>query len=397
MILDGKLQFSQEYEVGGEYHHAGRQRGSGYPIRTPMIDVVECGAGAGSIAWVDRGGHLKVGPQSAGADPGPACYGKGGQNPTVTDAHLILGRLSEDAFLGGEMPLYPGLSEEAIKRHICKPLNMHLKKAAWGILSVANASMLRILRLISVARGHDPRDFILMAFGGAGPLHATELAEKMSIRHVIIPPMAGLFSTLGLLFTDTNKDFVKTAMLPLTQKAYLDRILFRLIKQADAWFEKNSVPLRKRKISISGDLRYFNQNYELNVPIPGLIISKENLQAIQQRFHGIHARTYGHSAPQEKIQVVNLRLRATRLNPKPIWPQHDYSKKPSDRGQLKTRPVFFEGKELECSIYDRSHLPTGIKNMGPAIIQEKESTLLVGIRWSFKVDEMGNIILESHA
>jgi len=164
------------------------------------------------------------------------------------------------------MPLYPGHSVEAIKRHICKPLKMPLKKAAWGILSVANANMLSILRLISVARGHDPRDFILMAFGGAGPLHATELAEKMSIRHLIIPPMAGIFSTLGLLFTDTNKDFVKTAMLPLTQKAYLNRILFRLIKKADDWFEKNSVPLKKRKISISGDLRYFHQNYELNLP-----------------------------------------------------------------------------------------------------------------------------------
>jgi len=397
MILNGKLQFSQEYEVGGEFHHAGRHRGSGYPIRTPMIDVVECGAGAGSIAWVDRGGHLKVGPQSAGADPGPACYGKGGKNPTVTDAHLILGRISADMFLGGEMPLYPGLSVEAIKRHICKPLKMPLKKAAWGILSVANANMLSILRLISVARGHDPRDFILMAFGGAGPLHATELAEKMSIRHLIIPPMAGIFSTLGLLFTDTNKDFVKTAMLPLTQKAYLNRILFRLIKKADDWFEKNSVPLKKRKISISGDLRYFHQNYELNLPLPDMIISKENIQTIQKRFHDVHARTYGHSAPQEKIQVVNLRLRATKLNPKPIWPQHECSKKTSDRELFKTRRVFLESKELECQIYDRSKVPIGIKKMGPAIIQEKESTVLVGIRWSFKLDEMGNIILESHA
>ena len=216
IILKGTLQFSQEYEVGGEFHHAGRQRGSGYPIRTPMIDVVECGAGAGSIAWIDRGGHLKVGPQSAGAVPGPACYGRGGKNPTVTDAHVILGRISADSFLGGEMPLYPQHSCKTIARNIGKPLNMPLKKAAKGILSVANASMLRILRLISVARGHDPRDFILMAYGGAGPLHATELAEKMSIRHIIIPPMAGLFSTLGLLFADTNKNFVKTAMLPLT-------------------------------------------------------------------------------------------------------------------------------------------------------------------------------------
>jgi N-methylhydantoinase A len=234
-----------------------------------------------------------------------------------------------------------------------------------------------------------------MAFGGAGPLHATELAEKMSMRQVIIPPMAGLFSTLGLLFADTNKDFVKTAMLPLTQRSSLNRILFRLVKQADTWFEKNSVPLKKRKISISGDLRYSHQNYELNLPLPDKIISEENIQTIQQRFHDLHAKTYGHSSPQEKIQVVNLRLRATKLNPKPIWPKRHYSKEQKDIRYIKIRQVFFEGKELKSKIYDRSHLPTGSKMKGPAIIQERESTVLVGLSWAFHVDEMGNIHLRN--
>jgi N-methylhydantoinase A len=393
IILKGTLQFSQEYEVGGEFHHAGRQRGSGYPIRTPMIDVVECGAGAGSIAWIDHGGHLKVGPQSAGADPGPACYGKGGENPTVTDAHVILGRISADSFIGGEMPLYPQYSRETITRNIGKPLNKPLEKAAAGILSVANASMLRILRLVSVARGHDPRGFTLMAYGGAGPLHATELAEKMSIRHVIIPQMAGLFSTLGLLFADTKKDFVKTTMLPLTRRAFLNKTLYRLTTQADAWFEQNDVPLKLRKITFSADLRYFNQNYELNLPLLSQVIMKEDIPTIRDRFHEKHANTYGHSSPQEKIQVVNLRLRATKLNPKPIWPKLFYSNNTSNKRQFKSRPVFLEGKEYECHIYERALLPIGIKIIGPAIIQEKESTILVGHRWSFKVDKMGNIIL----
>jgi N-methylhydantoinase A len=395
IILKGTLQFSQEYEVGGEFHHAGRQRGSGYPIRTPMIDVAECGAGAGSIAWIDQGGHLKVGPQSAGADPGPACYGRGGKDPTVADAHVILGRISADSFLGGEMPLYPQHSRESIARKIGKPLNMSLKKAAKGILSVTNANMLRILRLISVARGHDPRDFILMAYGGAGPLHATELAEKMSIHHVIIPPMAGLFSSLGLLFADTKKDFVKTTMLPLTKRAYLNRILFRLTKQADAWFEQNHISLMRRKISFSADLRYFHQNYELNLPLPSQVIMKQDIPTIRDRFHEIHAKTYGHSAPEEKMQVVNLRLRATKFNPKPEWPKLNLLKNKSNRAPFKTRFVYFEDKGLECRIYERLQLPTNVKIKGPSVIQEKESTTLVGPSWSILVDEIGNLHLKN--
>jgi len=393
MILSGTLQFSQEYEVGGEFHHAGRQKGSGYPIRTPMIDVVECGAGAGSTAWIDPGGHLKVGPRSAGAIPGPACYGKGGEKPTVTDAHVVLGRLSADSFLGGEMPLYPRHSREAIRLIVGKPLNLPLKKAARGILSVANAGMLRILRLISVARGHDPRDFILMAYGGAGPLHAVELAEKMSIRHVIIPPMPGLFSTLGLLFADTSKDFVKTAMQSLHGIALLNRHLFRLTHQASTWFDKNNIPIRQRKISYSADLRYFNQNYELNLPLPGQVVMQEDLQVLHDRFHEMHAKTYGHSSPGEKIQAVNLRLRAIKLNPKPEWPKRNGSACESNHAPFTKRPVYFTDKELTCRIYERSQLQPGRELKGPAVIREKESTTLVGPSWSFRMDDLGSLHL----
>ncbi|MFX0092259.1 MAG: hydantoinase/oxoprolinase family protein, partial [Candidatus Hodarchaeota archaeon] len=216
LILDGKPQYAAEYEVGGEFHHGGRVKGSGYPIRFPMIDVAECGAGAGSIAWIDSGGHLKVGPHSAAADPGPACYGKGGKKPTVTDAHLVLGHISSDYFLGGEMLLKPKLAQKAIIEHIAEPMNITLEKAAQGIITIANANMLRILRLVSVARGYDPRDFTLMAYGGAGPLHATDLAEEMLINRVVIPLLPGLFSALGLLHADMSTDFVETVMLTLT-------------------------------------------------------------------------------------------------------------------------------------------------------------------------------------
>jgi len=393
MILNGKLQHSQEYEVGGEFHHGGRQRGSGYPVRTPMIDVVECGAGAGSIAWIDSGGHLKVGPQSAGAVPGPACYGKGGKNPTVTDAHLILGRLSADMFLGGEMPLYPNISERAIKRNICIHLDMHLEEAAAGILSIVNANMTRILRLISVARGYDPRNFTLIAYGGAGPLHATELAESMSISQVVIPLMPGLFSTLGLLYADKNIDFVKTVMISLTRISSLNKILIRLNKQAEAWFENNNVTSKERKISVSADLRYLHQNYELNLPFPGSILSKNDIQHIQTGFHEMHAKTYGYSASGENIQVVNLRLRATKVQSKPEMPKLNFTGNLLDGNRIRTSPVWLKNKEFKCLVYERSMLPAGFTFSGPAVVQEKESTTLVGPNWNLQVDPLGNLCM----
>ena len=209
LVLDRKPLCSTELEVGGGVHHGGRVRGSGYPVRYPMIDVAECGAGAGSLAWIDSGDHLKVGSKSAGADPGPPCYGKGGDQPTITDAYLALGYLDADSFLGGDMALKPHLAEQALYDRICKPMNMSLQKAALDILTIANATMLRILRLVSVERGHDPRDFTLVAYGGAGPLHASMLAEKLAIGSVIVPRFPGLFSALGLLNADVTTNFVE--------------------------------------------------------------------------------------------------------------------------------------------------------------------------------------------
>ena len=193
LVLDGAPLHASEYEVGGEFHHGGRARGSGYPVRFPMIDVAECGAGAGSVAWVDRGGHLKVGPKSAGADPGPACYGKGGKQPTVTDAYISLGYIASDSFLGGEMILDSQLAVHALKERICTPMNISLPEAALGILTIANANMLRILRLVSVERGHDPREFTLVAYGGAGPLHATTLVISYLSTALLFPVSPACF------------------------------------------------------------------------------------------------------------------------------------------------------------------------------------------------------------
>ncbi len=394
MILDGKLQFSQEYEVGGELHHGGRHRGSGYPVRTPMIDVVECGAGAGSIAWIDRGGHLKVGPQSAGAGPGPACYGQGGTDPTVTDAHLVLGRLDAGNFLGGEMPLYTELSKKAIRQKISAPLNLTLEEAALGILDIANASMLRILRLISVERGHDPRDFTLIAYGGAGPLHATELAEKMSIKHIIIPRIPGLFSTLGLFYADLNTDFVETSMIPLTTPSALNSIISRLKKRAETWFKQNDVNPRQRKIKVSADIRYSHQSYELNLPLAVTALVMDDILALQKEFHEIHAKTYGLSSPGECIQIANVRLRAIKLLPRPEMPRYDFPESFSAGDIKERRPVWIKNEKWDCPFYERSRLCPREKIKGPAVIQENESTILLPPNWNLRVDESGNLHIQ---
>ncbi len=395
LILEGQVQQTTDYEVGGEVHHGGRARGRGYPVRFPMVDVVECGAGAGSIAWVDAGGHLKVGPQSAGASPGPACYGQGGREPTVTDAHLILGRLDPAGFLGGEMALEPALAARAIAEGVGRPLGMALEEAAQGIVAVVNANMLRILRLVSVARGHDPRDFTLLAYGGAGPLHATELAEAASIGRVVVPRLPGLFSALGLLYADATADFVTTVMVPLTPEG-LDSIngaLARLEAEAEGWFERGHVPHRARALEVVAEMRYRRQNYELSVALPGPRLTPDDLPRVEDRFHAVHAAAYGHSTPGEVVQAVNLRVRAVARRAKPPWPTLEAATGPPQVALRGHREVWFAGRPWRCPVYEREALRAGHTLMGPAIVQEREATTLVGPGWRLEVDRWGNLVV----
>ena len=397
LILDGQPLYAAEYEVGGEMHRGGRARGSGYPVRFPMIDVAECGAGAGSIAWIDPGGHLKVGPESAGADPGPACYGKGGTQPTVTDAYLALGYLHPDSILGGELSLDPELATRALRQRVCKPLNMNLQEAALGIVTIANANMLRTLRLVSVVRGHDPRDFTLVAYGGAGPLHATTLAEQLAVRRVIVPRFPGLFSALGLLHADVTTDFVQTVMFTLTPENLddLNAALDRLNAKADVWFRRMKVPSKKRMISVSADLRYKRQNYELRISLPGARISLEDIATIQTQFHKAHEAEYGHSTPSETIQAVYLRLRAVKPLKKPkLKPLSDENGGTIHPTSGDPRFVRFSEGQMQCQVYQRDNLKAGMTLRGPAIIQEKEATTLVERQWCLQVDQFGNMVIE---
>ncbi|MEA3439809.1 MAG: hydantoinase/oxoprolinase family protein [Chloroflexota bacterium] len=396
LVLNGHPLYATECEVGGEMHQAGRARSSGYPVRFPMIDMAECGAGAGSIAWIDSGGHLKVGPKSAGADPGPACYGKDGDQPTVTDAYLALGYLDPGSFLGGDMSLDPKLATQALHEHVCKPMNMKLPEAALGVVTIANANMLRILRLVSIERGHDPRDFTLVAYGGAGPLHATMLAEKLAIRRVIVPRFPGLFSALGLLNADVTTDFVETVMVTLTPEN-LDRFnaaLDGLSAKADNWLQRVSVPGEKCMIKVSADLRYLRQNYELSIPLPGAHISLEDIGTIQTQFHEAHMLEYGHSTLGETIQVVYVRLQAVKPMPKPDMKPLDDVCGTVIAASDESRFVWFSGGWIQCQVYQRDDLKAGQTLEGPAIIQEKEATTLVERGWCLRVDKFGNLLVE---
>ncbi len=397
LILNGQPLYTTEYEVGEKVHSSGWTKGNGYPVRFPMIDVAECGSGAGSIAWIDPGGHLKVGPESAGADPGPACYGKGGSKPTVTDAYLELGYLDSDSFLGGDMLLDPKLATNALQKHICKHLSMSIKEAAMGVVTIANDNMLHILRLVSVMRGHDPRDFTLVAYGGAGPIHATMLAEKLSIRKVIIPNYPGLFSALGLLYSDVSTDFVETIMTTL-EPEYVDLLnntLDRLHAKADKWFERMKGYGVKFEMRTSIDLRYRRQNYELNIPLPGVHLSHAYIISLQKEFHEAHKNKYGHSTPGETIQTVYVRLRAIILLIKPdLKPLKNYKREKTNNTFYKNRKVWFPEGEISCPVFHRNILKPKQKLEGPAIIQEKESTTLVERNWSVQVDGSGNLLLK---
>jgi N-methylhydantoinase A len=274
---------------------------------------------------------------------------------------------------------------------------MNLQEAALGIMTIANANMLRTLRLVSVVRGHDPRDFTLVAYGGAGPLHATTLAEQLAVRRVIVPRFPGLFSALGLLHADVTTDFVETVMFTLTPENLddLNAALDRLSAKADAWFQRMNVPGEKRVTNVSADLRYQRQNYELRISLPGAHISLEDIAMIKTQFHKTHKIEYGHSTPGETIQVVYLRMRAviplTKPEMNPLSDENDGAINPTSDD---TRFVWFQGGKLQCQVYQRDNLKAGMTLKGPAIIQEKEATILVEKQWCLYIDQFGNLVIE---
>ena len=381
----------QEYEVAGKVHMGRLLKGSGYPVMFPFIDLAECSAGGGTIAWADEAGALNVGPISAGAAPGPACYDKGGEDPTITDANLILGRLNPGSLLDGEMKIYPELARRAMEE-MAENLGMGVDEAAAGVVRIANSMMSKILRIVSVERGFDPRGFALVAFGGAGPMHACALAEELEMGEIVIPPNPGMFSALGLLTADLFHDY---------SKAMVRRVSEVEASEVESLFEAMEATGRKTLLEEGVDpgamsfrrqldLRYLGQSYELSVDIPNGT-QTDVLQKGIDAFHKRHREIYGYGAEEEPVELVNVRVRAIGEIQKPRLREWA----PTGDTPPSERCVYFEAPDswLDTPIYSRGSLAQGTIIDGPAIIEQYDSTTVVYPGWRGDVDRYGVLSL----
>ena len=385
LVIDGEYGYTTEYQV--EW---------GIPVAAPFIDITTIGAGGGSLAWVDKGGFLKVGPQSAGADPGPACYDAGGTEATVTDANLVLGRINPDYFLAGTMALNRERASEAVAG-MGRRVSLETDDAALAIVQLANENMANALRLLTVERGIDPREFDLVAFGGAGPLHAVALAEAVGIGRVIVPPHAGLASALGTLLADLRVDRSWT-------HAYRsnDLDVARINARFDELTEAARRDLRAEgfagtpTIARSISMRYLGQNYEQDVPVPPGPIGDESIAAVMQRFHQQHEAFYGYSIAGEIMELIHFNVSVIGATPDvtlPRWPaRSDGGGAVSPRSQREVH--FAESGRVDCPIYRRTDLPAGAGLTGPAIIEDADSTTLLPSGRQLTVTEHGLLVIE---
>lgn len=373
-LIDGALRTTSESEVAG------------LPVSVPMLDIHTVGAGGGSLARFDRGGALRVGPESAGADPGPICYGRG-TRPTVTDAHLVLGRIVPEGFLGGEFGLDLARTREWVTR--ARGSMKTTEDFAQGILDVVETNMEKAIRVISVERGYDPRDYTLVAFGGAGGLHACGLAAGLEIPRVLIPKFPGGLSALGILRADVVKDFSRTILLPVESRQSVSDALGREFVAMEKLAVKEMLAegFARSQVRIERlvDMRYVGQAYELSVPEKGNFVAS---------FHRAHERRYGYSDVKRAVEIVNVRSRAAGSTPKPALPKVPEGGPNADRSLVSDRSVFFAGRQMKTRIYDRSSLRAGNRFRGPAVVTEYSATTVVLPSWRVRVDRYGNLIME---
>jgi N-methylhydantoinase A len=392
VIAAGEVSVTAEYEVGGGGHANRWMHGTGHPIRVPVIDLAEVSAGGGSIAWVDPGGALKVGPHSAGAEPGPAAYGTGGTAPTVTDADVVLGYLDRTALLGGALRIDNAAAERAIAADVAGKLGLSVVEAAARIVEVVNSNMAQALRIVSVERGYDPQEFSLIAFGGAGPVHAAALAAELQIPEVIIPPAPGAFSALGLVASDLKRDFSRTlyADLDSVDPGRIADVFSGMEAEGLHFLDSANVPAERRALLRLADVRYRRQAYELTVPVADGPFTRSTLQALAASFHAKHEQTYGHANRAEPVQLVNLRLTALgRLPGLTLTQRNDAA-----LARRHSRDVWFaETGFVATPVYWRDGLIPGTHIAGPAIIEALDSTTVVPPGWRAKVDDRGYMIL----
>lgn len=384
LVEKGHLKVSGEMEV------------QGYPIRVPMVEVNTVGAGGGSVAWIDSGGHPKVGPRSAGAEPGPACYGLGNDEPTVTDANVVLRTLNPEYLLGGRMRIHARAARAAVQ-HLADRLGMTVMEAAQGIISLVTSNMARAIRVVSVRKGYDPRDFTLVAFGGAGPLHAARLARELSIPRVLVPAAPGILCALGLLVTNIRSDYTLTHILPAddADPAEVNAIFAALQAQADQWLSRERVDTPDRIYHRSVDMRYRGQNYELQVPMGSGELTPGDLAALVRSFHRLHEQNYGYAAEEEPTQLVTFRLEALGRVPRAALRSHPRDGADSRHALSGERSVFLQETRgvVACPVYRRDALQNGNVIRGPAIVEQMDSTTLILPEQVAGVDPYGNLLI----
>lgn len=370
----------------------------GYPARIPMINIITIGTGGGSIAQIDEGGALKVGPKSAGAVPGPACYGRGGTQPVVTDANIVLGKLNQKRILGGRMEVYLDLAHEALDRCICEKSGLSRAQAANGIITVVNSNMVRAVRSVSVEKGYDVREFSLMAFGGAGPLHACEVAKELGIRQVIIPPHPGTLCSLGLLLADTKFDMSRTLILegkvenlPKFNEQFAD-----MIHQGSEALDREGVTKERRCFEFAVDMRYQRQNFEISIPVPTGEMTEQDLRRAIADFHAEHKRSYGYCNEQAPVQFVSYRASAIGIIDKPEMTEQPLCPAAPAPVPLETRSVLFQGESeyRPTPVYRRESFIPGQSIAGPCICEQMDTTLVVPESWIIHVDGYGNLKID---
>ncbi|MDX1622803.1 MAG: hydantoinase/oxoprolinase family protein [Gemmatimonadota bacterium] len=374
--------------VPGEVERTIETELDGVPLRVPMVDIQTVGAGGGSIARVDRAGALVVGPESAGADPGPACYGAGGEGATVTDAHLVLGRLDPERFLGGRRALDVEAARAAVGR-VADGLGAGLEETAAAILAVARSHLERAVRRVTLERGHDPADFSLVAFGGAGGLQAAELADGLGVRRVLVPRAAGVLSALGCLAADTRLDFARTILEPASSWSLerLEEVFAELEESADAALEREGVEPEDRETRRSIEMRYRGQSFETTVPLP--LGEGRDLERV---FHERHERRYGYARPGSPTEIVTVRIAALGLSSPPSLPDHEWTEAedPADRSI-----GLEDGESIEARAWAWDALPAGYESGEPALVLGEHATVVVPPGWWWRVGRRGDLVLES--
>lgn len=388
LINNGRVTLSTEGEIAG------------YRVAKPMIDINTVGAGGGSVAWIDKGGMLRVGPASAGSDPGPVCYDSGGTEPTVTDANLLLGYLNKDFFLGGEMKVDAEKAEAAVREKIAGPLGMPATEAAAGIFEIINQNMADATKVVSVQRGHDPREYTLVSAGGACSIHACRIAEEVGSTRVLVPQAASVFCALGMLESDIRLDSVKsyTGVIPGLDLEDLNGVIRATEAQALEELVQEGVEKTRARLLRFADIRYAGQHHEVTVEIPsGSELVESHIEQIAQTFHDAHERLYTYATPETPLEIMNLRITAVGDVDKAVITEEDKGTEDASAAEKGGRDVYFAGRGdfVRTPVFDRGKLKAGNRILGPAVIEERITTVIVHPGWEAWIDGFGNIIMEA--